>query len=184
MTATRIYRPDSDPAPEPTRRAAAPAGLAGLRVAVVDNGKPNAGLVMARLAETLSGRARTRTTVVTKKGPAGRSANAAIPAAPDIVERVVAGADLVITGSADCGSCTAYSVYDAIEFERRGLPAVVVTTTKFEPIARSMAVHFGLPGTRILVLPHPFGATDAATLRSWADAAVEDLAGLYLDAAR
>jgi len=181
--ALRVYRPDSVPAPAPQRRAPAPAELAGLRVAVVDNGKPNAGVVMAGLAEALAERARTRTTVVTKKGPAGLSANAAIPCAPDIVERVVAGADLVITGSADCGSCTAYSVYDAIEFERRGLPSVVVTTEKFAPIATSMAVHFGLPETRILVLPHPFGGTPADTLRGWAGAAVDDLVALYRDGA-
>jgi len=85
----------------------------------------------------------------------------------------------VITGAADCGSCTAYSVHDAIELEKAGRPAVVVTTTKFEPIARTMASSFGLPETRILVLPHPLGGTDEATLHTWADAATDRLIGLY-----
>ena len=100
---------------------------------------------MARAAETLAARTGARVALVTKKGPQGRSANAAIPCAPDIFERVLAEADVVITGAADCGSCTAYSVYDTIELEKAGRPCVVVTTTQFAPIAATMAASFGLP---------------------------------------
>ena len=138
MTVT-IYLPDSEPGPETVHLAPSPASLAGLRIAVLDNGKPNAALVMTRAAETLAARTGARVSLVTKKGPQGRSANAAIPCAPDIFERVLAQADIVITGSADCGSCTAYSVYDTIELEKAGRPCVVVTTTQFAPIAATMA---------------------------------------------
>jgi len=88
-------------------------------------------------------------------------------------------ADVVITGSADCGSCTAYSVHDTIELERAGKPAVVVTTTKFEPIAVTLSASLGLPDTRRLVLPHPIGGTDEATLHEWADAAADTLIQLF-----
>ena len=74
--------------------------------------------------------------LVVKKGPGGRSANAAIPCAPDVFERLRAEADVVITGAADCGSCTAYSVHDTVELERCGIPTVLVTTTKFRPDRR------------------------------------------------
>ena len=50
------------------------------------------------------------------------------------VEGVLAGAlpwGLVLTGAADCGSCTAYSVHDAIELESRGRPTIVLTTALF-----------------------------------------------------
>ena len=120
--------------------------------------------------------------LVTKKGPGGRSANAAIPCAPDIMQRLVDEADLVITGAADCGSCTAYSVYDAIELERLGRPTVVVTTTKFRPIAETMAANFGLADTRLLVLPHPLGGTDRDTLHRWADDSVDSLTSLFTGA--
>ena len=83
-------------------------------------------------------------------------------------------ADIVITGTADCGSCTAYSVYDGIELEKAGKVAVVVTTTHFRPIAETMADHFGLPELRTLVLPHPIGGTDPDTLYQWADDAVDE----------
>ena len=176
---TLVYLPDSEPGPEISALAPSPASLAGKRIAVLDNGKPNADVVMTRAAETLAGRTGATVSLVTKKGPQGRSANAAIPMADDIRDRLLAEADIVITGAADCGSCTAYSVVDAITMERAGKPAVVVTTTKFEPIAVTLSASFGLPQTRKLVLPHPIGGTDTPTLHSWADAAVDDLIRLF-----
>lgn len=175
----QVYLPDSAPGQEPLRLAPSPASLAGLRIGVLDNGKPNAVEVMTRAAETLAARTGATVSLVTKKGPEGRSANAAIPVAPDILERLLAETDVVITGSADCGSCTAYSVHDTVTLEQAGKPAVVVTTTRFEPIAATMSASMGLPGTRRLVLPHPIGGTDEATLNEWADAAADRLIGLF-----
>lgn len=176
--ATAIYRPDSIPGPEVAQLAPSPSSLAGLRIAVLDNGKPNAGVVMTRIAETLASRVGAKVTLVTKKGPRGESANAAIPCAPDIFERVVKEADVVLTGAADCGSCTAYSVVDAIALEKAGKPAIVVTTTKFKPIAETLSAQFGLAEARLLVLPHPIGGTDRETLFGWGDGAVERVIGL------
>ncbi len=175
----KVYLPDSAPGPELSTLAPSPASLAGKRIAVLDNGKPNAGVVMKRAAETLAARTGAQVSLVTKKGPQGLSANAAIPVAPDIFERLLAEADVVITGAADCGSCTAYSVHDAIELEKAGTPAVVVTTTKFEPIAVTLSASFGLPEVRKLVLPHPIGGTDEPTLDEWADAATDRLISLF-----
>lgn len=176
---TTIYVPTSTAAPDVTGRAPSPAALTGLRIAVLDNGKANADVVMARAASSLASATGATVSLLTKKGPGGRSANAAIPCAADIMDRLVDEADLVITGAADCGSCTAYSVYDAIELERLGRPTAIVTTTKFRPVAETMSANFGLPDARLLVLPHPLGGTDAATLHSWADAAVDALTSLY-----
>jgi hypothetical protein len=178
---TLVYLPDSAPGLEPVKRSPPLASLAGVRIAVLDNGKPNAVEVMTRAAESLAARTGARVSLVTKKGPRGESANAAIPVANDIFERLMAEADVVLTGSADCGSCTAYSVHDTIELERAGKPAVVVTTTKFEPIAVTLSESLGLADTRRLVLPHPIGGTDEATLNEWADAAVDQLIALLTE---
>jgi len=97
----QVYTPEGLIGQAQARRAASPASLAGLRIAVLDNGKPNAALVMTRLAETLAARTGARLSLLTKKGPHGQSANAAIPAAADTIARVHAEADVVITGSAD-----------------------------------------------------------------------------------
>ena len=56
---------------------------------------------------------------------------------------------------------------------------MVVTTTKFAPIAATMAANFGLPDARTLVLAHPIGGTDRATLEQWADAATDRLVALF-----
>jgi hypothetical protein len=168
-----IYRPDGEIGQPTVTLAPAPSALGGLRIGVLDNGKPNAALVMTRLAESIAKRVDATVSLVTKKGPHGLSANAAIPCAPDVFARVLGESDIVITGTADCGSCTAYSVYDAIELEKMGTPAIVVTTTQFATIAKTMSEHFGLADTRRLVLPHPIGGTDAVTLESWANDAVD-----------
>lgn len=174
-----VYLPDSEPGPLATSLAPSPTSLAGLRIAVLDNGKPNADVVMTRAAEALAARTGAVVSVVTKKGPLGESANAAIPLAPDRLELLLAQADIIITGAADCGSCTAYSVHDAIELERNGKPTVVATTTQFEPVAKTLSASFGAPDTRLLVLPHPIGGTDEVTLKEWADAGVDHLIALF-----
>jgi hypothetical protein len=173
-----IYRPDGDVDADTTELAPAVGDLAGARVAVLDNGKPNAVIAMTRLAETLAAETGATLTLVVKKGPGGRSANAAIPCAPDIMRRLRTEADVVITGAADCGSCTAYSVHDAVELERAGIPTVLLTTTRFAPIAATLAADSGLADVRALVLEHPIGGIDAATLEARADAAAGTVAAL------
>ena len=87
----------------------------------------------------------------------------------------------MLTGLADCGSCTAYSVSDAIELEKVGKPAVVVTTTRFEPIAVTLSASFGLADVRKLVLPHPLGGTDEPTLSTWIDDAAAKTIALFTE---
>jgi hypothetical protein len=179
----QIYRPDGDVDDVPTRLSDPLAALAGLRIAVLDNGKPNAALLMTRLAEVLATRTGATVRLVVKKGPGGRSANAAVPCAPDVFARVCADADVVITGAADCGSCSAYSVHDAVELERAGIPTVLVTTTRFRPIAATLAAATGLPELRMLAVEHPIGGVDAATLHARAEASGDDLVALLTGAA-
>jgi len=174
-----VYLPDSEPRPEAASLAPSPRSLAGLRIAVLDNGKANADVVMIAAAEALAARTGASLALVTKKGPLGLSANAAIPMAEDRFARILAEADIVITGAADCGSCTAYSVRDAIELEKAGKPTVVTTTTHFQKVAATLSASFGLPETRLFVLPHPFGGTGEETLRKWAEAGTDQLIALF-----
>lgn len=68
--------------------------LTGRRVAVLDNGKPNALLLLTEIAQRLAARTSCELTLVTAK------ATAATPAEPEILQQLEA-ADVVITGSAD-----------------------------------------------------------------------------------
>jgi hypothetical protein len=69
--------------------------LAGTRIAVLDNGKPNARLLMERVAVRLAERSGATVSLVIPKG------TAATPAEPEVFAALQAQADLVLTGSAD-----------------------------------------------------------------------------------
>jgi hypothetical protein len=94
----QIYAPDGAIGRPTTARAASPPVLAGLRIGVLDNAKPNALLLMERVAVRLGERTGATVGLVTDKGPGH---NAATPVRDDVLARLVEEVDLVITGSAD-----------------------------------------------------------------------------------
>ncbi|PYM11758.1 MAG: hypothetical protein DMD81_25995 [Candidatus Rokuibacteriota bacterium] len=69
---------------------------------------------------------------------------------------------------------------DAINFEKQGIPAVAVVTEPFVPTAKAMAELNGMPDYPFVVVPHPFGSLDEATVRARADAALADIERLLL----
>ena len=70
-----------------------PGSLRGLRIGVLDNSKPNAGVLLRRLAELIAERAGAAEIVRWQKPGASH------PAA--MMDDVVARADVLLTGSAD-----------------------------------------------------------------------------------
>ena len=80
----------------PSGRALTPAPplLAGKRIVVLGNRKPNSELLMMRMAEQLAN----RTGATVEFIPKG---NAAEAAEPDVLAKVRLSADVVVTGSAD-----------------------------------------------------------------------------------
>ncbi len=68
--------------------------LAGARIGVLDNMKPNAGLLMTTVAETLATRAHGPAPLVLGK-------NAALPCPDELMAELREKVDLVLTGSAD-----------------------------------------------------------------------------------
>ena len=68
--------------------------MAGARIGVLDNLKPNAGLLMVTATRELAKRVGAEPPLVLTK-------NAAKPAPDDIIDRLREEADVVLTGSAD-----------------------------------------------------------------------------------
>jgi hypothetical protein len=66
--------------------------------------------------------------------------------------------DAGIVGLGTCGSCTSFSVQDAVALEAHGRPSVVVVTSEFETHARNMASFLGHGDLKVLVLPYPLEA--------------------------
>ena len=56
---------------------------------------------------------------------------------------------------------------------------MVVASAEFAGLARDAAVAQGLPEARIAVVAHPVGGVDERGLLARADAAVEEVLGLY-----
>jgi hypothetical protein len=92
---TKIWSPEGDVGAPPRTLAAAPELLTGRRIAVLDNKKPNALLLMQRVADRLAERTGATVSMSIPKG------TAATPAEPEVLEALQEGADLVLTGSAD-----------------------------------------------------------------------------------
>jgi hypothetical protein len=86
-------------------------------------------------------------------------------------------ADVVVTGVGDCGSCTSCSVHDAIEMERRGIPAVLISTTNFMAESRLQADLLGMTGLRIVEIEHPI----ASRSREHMEQLGHDIAAACLD---
>jgi hypothetical protein len=55
---------------------------------------------------------------------------------------------------------------------------VVVTTTMFADLTTRVAVTLGMPDSRRVVIGHPLGGTDHATLIEWADDSVDRVIAL------
>jgi hypothetical protein len=94
----KVYAPTGRIGAHPSTRAASIPVLAGRRIGVLDNGKPNARLLLERAAMQLA--ARTGATVAVVSGKGG-TANAATPADEAALDRLSEEVDLVLTGSAD-----------------------------------------------------------------------------------
>jgi hypothetical protein len=91
-----------------------------------------------------------------------------LDAADAELEAMLAKADLAISGLANCGSCTSWSVRDALIAAAKGLPTSVIATAHFEPLAHLLAADGGRPGLRVTVLPYPYSTLDEPTVRDHA----------------
>jgi hypothetical protein len=70
-----------------------------------------------------------------------------------------------IVGLGTCGSCTSFTVQDAVAVEDHNKPVIAVVTTEFETHARNMARFLGHHDLKVLVLPYPLEARPDDELR-------------------
>ena len=96
--ATLIHRPDGPLADGAALLSSTTPVLSGGRIGVLDNGKPNARLLLTRAAEGLAERIGGHLATVTGKGA---GANAATACTSQVLETLSKEVELVLTGSAD-----------------------------------------------------------------------------------
>lgn len=139
-----------------------PATLKGLVVGLLDNTKPNTTMFLEKLGALLvetEGVAETRLYTKDYFGT---------PAGDELLARIAREVDVVVTGVGDCGSCSAATVVDGIQFERAGVPAVSIVSDAFHASGRAMAAVQGFPGFEFHAVPHPFASLDDAQLGAYA----------------
>jgi hypothetical protein len=150
----------------PTGLAERPKSLAGLRIGLLDNGKEFSDVVLEALAETLRrDHGATRIKFWRKGFPA--------MGAPFIAE-MAAETDVAVSGVGHCGSSSPWSVIDAVNLEKAGVPTVALISRSFCPLGQIVARGHGHDGLAIVMLPHPIGEADEAKIaRKGADATAE-----------
>lgn len=76
-------------------------------------------------------------------------------AAPELIEKIAAENDIVLTAIGDCGSCCSACVRDSIALEKLGIPSAVIITTEFarETVLTRQAL--GMKSLEPVVITHP-----------------------------
>ncbi len=142
----------------PVSAPAARSRVSAHRLALVVNGKPNAGPILRALAAHLGADLPIRSADATDK------TSAAVALTDDEAAAVAAEADVAILGVGDCGACTACSIDDAVKLERLGVPTVTVITEPFQGLAAEFALRLGMPALTTVVLPHPVASRPESDL--------------------
>jgi hypothetical protein len=63
--------------------------------------------------------------------------------------------DVAVVGLGNCGSCTGWTIRDALAAADHGLPTTAIVTANFVELGRALARRGGRSGLRLHVLPYP-----------------------------
>lgn len=146
------------------------AAFAGTRIGFLSNKKANATLLLAEIETLLRAHLGPFESVHGEKG-------AAVAAPPEIMAQLETCA-AVLTGMADCGSCTSWSLHDAVTLEDKGIPSVLLCTDEFAPLARAESVAKGMSGLPLAVIPHPLADNRPNEVKRKAEAIVAEVVAI------
>src|SRR3954468_22637382 len=144
----RVEGADTPVAPRPT-------ALDGLRLGMLDNSKWNGNKLLRGAQAALEGTLRFATVTYAVKHSFSKDA------APELLARIAAECDIVLTAIGDCGSCCSCCVRDSIALERLGRPAACIITTEFVKETELTRVALGMPRLRPVVIDHPVSSITA-----------------------
>jgi hypothetical protein len=149
-----LMSPVAASAPAP-REVAVAERARGRRLGFLSNRKPNSADVEREVARLAEGAGLADSVRFYEKASPGEGAS------PALMDQIAEECDAVMVGSADCGSCTAWSCADAVALESRGLLSIVLCTSAFVPLAESQSQALGRPGLARFEVPHPLGGSNA-----------------------
>src|SRR6202012_1822549 len=95
-----------------------PKSLKGLRIALLDNGKEFSDIVLDALATPLTKDSGVPNIKFGRKGFPAKGA--------PFIEEMAAETDVAVSGVGHCGSSSPWSVIDAVNLEKAGVPSVAL----------------------------------------------------------
>lgn len=125
------------------------ASLSGLRLGILDNSKWNANKLLRGAATALKGDIDFGAVNYYVKESFSKDA------APELIERMAAENDIVLTAIGDCGSCCSACVRDSIALEKLGIPSAVIITTEFVRETELTRQALGMQTLEPVVIAHP-----------------------------
>jgi hypothetical protein len=84
--------------------------------------------------------------------------------------------DAAVLALADCGTCSSWTLVDAIELHRHGCRAVLVTTTAQRPMVEAMIGRLGMPDLPLVEVGEANRDLDVDEIRETARGAAADIA--------
>ena len=81
------------------------------------------------------------------------------------LDEFVAGIDIAVVGLANCGSCTSWTIHDALRAASTGIPTAAVCTDHFKDLASTLARRGGRSALRRHILPYPLDPLPEAEVR-------------------
>jgi hypothetical protein len=81
------------------------------------------------------------------------------------IEEFAGQVDAAIVGLGTCGSCTTFTIKDAVTVEEHEKPVVAIVCDEFTVHAHNVARHVGHSDMKVLVLPYPLEARPAEELQ-------------------
>lgn len=123
--------------------------LRGLRLGILDNSKWNANKLLRGAAAALGEDVEFAAVNYYVKHSFSKDA------APELIAKIAAENDVVLTAIGDCGSCCSACVRDSIALEKLGVPSAVVITTEFARETELTRQAVGMRELEPVVIDHP-----------------------------
>jgi hypothetical protein len=86
------------------------------------------------------------------------------------LDEFLAGLDVAVVGLANCGSCTSWTIHDALRAADTGIATVAICTDHFKDLAQALARRGGRSALRRHILPYPLDTLPEAEVRDIARA--------------
>ena len=153
-----------DTAPISTRKKV----LNGLRLGVLDNSKWNANKILRGAVKALSEDIDFSQVNYYVKHSFSKDA------APELIAKIAAECDIVLTAIGDCGSCCSACIRDSIALEKLGIPSAAIITTEFVRETELTRQAVGMKAIEPVVIAHPVSSiTDEEVLQRVAQVRVQ-----------